>query len=302
MFDIHLETLRRRAIAVWGDVGEEWIDQLPHVIESTCRRWGLRLGEPFAPTVHWVAEAWKSDDTACVVKFGPPDGHLDDEALALQTYAGRGAVRLLAFDGAAGALLLERAVPGTPVTDLVPRNDAAATSAIVEVMHRLHAAPLPASGRPLTTQRSSFDRYLVEHSKDDPLPVALVERARDMFDELCATSPRDVMLHGDLHHDNVVRAHRDTWLAIDPHGVIGDAGYECGALLINPHLHERSETLLALLPARIDQIVSELGIPRERLLAWGFVKAVLSSVWSVQGGATERTRAYDVAQLLAPLS
>jgi Aminoglycoside/hydroxyurea antibiotic resistance kinase len=87
--------------------------------------------------------------------------------------------------------------------------------------------------------------------------------------------------------------------AIDPHGVVGDRGYDCGAMLYNPDMDQREHPLLALVPARIEQLADGFGIPIERVVAWGFVMGVLSEVWTAQGG-TPGSRALDVALLLEP--
>ena len=122
---------------------------------------------------------------------------------------------------------------------------------------------------------------------------------------LCASAPAPVLLHGDLHHDNVLRATREPWLAIDPHGLIGDPGYEVGALLFNPEPGDRDGALTALVPARVEQLAQETGLPPERVVAWGFVKAVLSDVWTVEDWSpgvawSPVSRALDVARLLLP--
>lgn len=111
--------------------------------------------------------------------------------------------------------------------------------------------------------------------------------------------------YGDLHHDNILRATREPWLAIDPHGIVGDPGYEVGALLFNPDPGNRDEALTALVPSRVEQLADELAMPLDRVVAWGFVKAVLSDVWSVenQPGSAARSpisRALDVAHRLLP--
>ena len=132
------------------------------------------------------------------------------------------------------------------------------------------------------------------------LPRRWVQRAAGLFGELCASSLGKVVLHGDLHHDNVLQATREPWLAIDPHDVVGDPGYETGALLYNPWPERREAELLALVPARIEQLAAGLTMPVERVVAWGFVKAVLSAVWTCQSGTMSATRALDVAELLWP--
>ena len=110
---------------------------------------------------------------------------------------------------------------------------------------------------------------------------------------------RAAVPHGNPHHDEVRSGTRDPWLAIDPHGLVGDPGYEVGSILFNPDPDDRDPALTALVPARLRQLSAALGEPVDRLAAWGFVKAVLSEVWTADaGGAPSRAR--DVAHLLRP--
>ena len=166
-------------------------------------------------------------DVEAVLKLGPPEpGHLAAEATALARYGGHGAVRLLAHDHVRGALLLERAVPGTMARAMVPERDLVATAAIITVMRRLHSAVPPSAGLPdlVERDRPSFVDHLRRYPGDTPFPRRLVVRAAGLLEELSASATDRVLLHGDLHHDNVLRAQREPWLAIDPHGVVGDPG------------------------------------------------------------------------------
>jgi streptomycin 6-kinase len=152
----------------------------------------------------------------------------------------------------------------------------------------------------LREESQSFRAHLRRCPGDDPLPRHLVEVADALFGELCASAPDHVVLHGDLHHDNALRAQREPWLAIDPFGVVGDPGYDCGAMLYNPEPWRREDDLLALVPARIEQHANGFGMPVDRVVAWGFVMGVLSEVWTAQGGGTPGSRALDVATMLYP--
>lgn len=131
------------------------------------------------------------------------------------------------------------------------------------------------------------------------MPRRLVEKAAELFEALC-DSADDRVLHGDLHHDNVLRA-GDEWKAIDPFGRVGDAGFDCGPMLYNPDPPRRDEELLKLVPARIEQLADGYGMPVERVRAWGFVMGVLSEVWNAEGG-TVGTRALDVALVIDGLA
>jgi streptomycin 6-kinase len=63
----------------------------------------------------------------------------------------------------------------------------------------------------------------------------MLSRAEGVASELLASVPEVRVLHGDLHHENIVSAQRAAWLAIDPKGIVGDLGYETGALMNNPY-------------------------------------------------------------------
>jgi streptomycin 6-kinase len=295
-------------VAEWGQAGRAWLAGLPGLLAEVCAEWELQpQPEPrFALSYHWVVPVTRADGSAAVLKLGvPDDGHLAVEAAALRAYGGRGAVRLLAHDGARGAHLLERADPGTPASALVPQEDAAALAALLSVRRALHAAACPPDGElpPLSRLGESFDGYLRAFPGDGPLPRRLVSTAGRLFGELCASAPESVVLHGDLHHDNVLRSDR-SWLAIDPHGWVGDPGYDLGAILYNPP--ELSDVdALALLPGRLSRLIEAADdIPRERVIAWCFVKAVLSDVWNVEAAEPNEdpaTRASEVAGRLEPL-
>ncbi len=295
--------LARNVVLAWGADGQRWLDRLPGLIADVARDWDLELGQPYDLSFNWVVPVRCSDGGAAVLKLGPPEpGHLAAEATALARYDGHGAVRLLAHDHARGALLLERAVPGTMARAMVPERDLVATAAIITVMRRLHTAvpPLVGLADVVERDRPSFVDHLRRYPGDTPFPRRLVLRAAGLLEELSASATDRVVLHGDLHHDNVLRAQREPWLAIDPHGVVGDPGYEVGAMLYNPDPERRDPALVALVPARVQQLADGLGMPLDRVVAWGFVYAMLSEVWTAEEEGAPVTRALDVALALEP--
>jgi streptomycin 6-kinase len=229
----------RTVAAVFGADGRRWLADLPAVADAVLRDWGLELIGCFDLSLNWVAEVRCADGSPAVLKLGVPQaGHLADEAAALELFGGRGAVDLLDRDDARGALLLERARPGIPLSALGPADDAEATAAFIGMVRRLHRPAPPDVALPeLTARGEAF--AAVQGS--GVLPEHLVHRAGRLFEELCASATDRVVLHGDLHHDNILAADREPWLAIDPHGVVGDPGYEVGALLYNPDPSRRDD-------------------------------------------------------------
>ncbi len=254
---------------------------------------------PFAPlSYNCVAPAVRADGTEVVLKLGMLHRELTTEMEALRLYDGHGTARLLEADADRGAMVLERLRPGTPLWDL---PDDEATTAAVSVMARLHR-PLPpdhpfptvedwAAG--LGRLRARFD------GGTGPLPAPLVERAETLFSELVDTMGAPGLLHGDLHHGNILSAEREPWLAIDPKGVVGEAEYEVGAFLRNRLLAQpRPEASLA---TRVDRFAGELGFDRERVIGWGLAHAVLSAWWSYEDHGAPGAEAMACAEMLSTL-
>jgi streptomycin 6-kinase len=135
-----------------------------------------------------------------------------------------------------------------------------------------------------------------------PFPKRLVELAERLFAELLASQAEPVLLHGDLHHDNILSAQRQPWLALDPQGVVGEPAYEVGALLRNPMPH-----LLAMpdfkgvQARRVDQLSEALGFDRERIVGWGVAQAVLSGWWSIEDHGAGWEPSLACAEVLAEL-
>ncbi len=216
-----------------------------------------------------------------MVKLAVPNtSGLDREAAALAGFDGRGAVRLLARDDSRGALLLERADPGLSLAALGAERDQEATAVLCSVMRRLWREPPAEHALPhVRDYGEDFADHVQRFGSGGPLPRYLVDRAAELLAALSATASRTVLLHGDLHHHNVLQARREAWLAIDPHGLVGDPAFDVGAMLYNP-LTTDTDQLLRLLPVRLEQLADLAGLDSDRVLAWGFVMSMLSEVWS----------------------
>jgi streptomycin 6-kinase len=134
-----------------------------------------------------------------------------------------------------------------------------------------------------------------------PFPARLVEMAESLFADLLASSAEPVLLHGDLHHYNILAAGREPWLAIDPKGVSGEPAYEVGALMRNPRpsLYHWPD-LERLLARRLDILTETLALDRQRLLAWSVAHQVLDAWWDYDDLRNDTWRpAIALAEILA---
>src|SRR5918992_548240 len=101
--------------------GAAWLEALPAVVERCASRWALGLGAPYDYAYASLAlRCTTAEGDRCVLKIQFPDRESDREAEALAHWGGHGAIRLLAHDREVNALLLERCIPGMPLSSLDP--------------------------------------------------------------------------------------------------------------------------------------------------------------------------------------
>lgn len=280
------EDFLRRTLSLHGEAGRLWLDGLPALVERCAARWRLKIGPPFdSLSYNYAAPAEGPAGERLVLKLGVPVAELLSEIEALGLFAGRGAASLIDADAEWGALLLERLEPGTSLVALCEDDDEAATSAAAVVMKRLWR-PVPAAHNfPAAADWGRGLRRLREHfgGGTGPFPRRLVEEAESLFAELLASADEPVVTHGDLHHGNILAASRESWLAIDPKGLVAEPAYEVGALLRNPLPQLlRWPQPVRVTERRIAQLSDELGFDRARVRGWGLAQAVLSEWWSIE--------------------
>jgi streptomycin 6-kinase len=296
------ENFAQRTIHMYGREGHTWIEALPARLETYAQRWALALQPPFELSYNYVAPVTRADGREAVLKLGFPHRELLSEMHALQHFAGRGIVRMLEADFEQQVFLLERIRPGIELVTL--EDDEQATRIAAQVMEQLWQ-PVD-NGRPLVTVESwtaglsKLRPYF--DGTTGPFAEYLVDAAEQVFAELVPYQGEKVLLHGDLHHWNILSATRRPWLALDPKGVIGEREYEVGALLRNPNLENFSDAeLKQLQERRIDIFAELLGFDRQRMLGWGMAQAVLSAWWSVEDDGDFGQQAMRCAQMLYEL-
>lgn len=264
--------------------GAEWLENLPNLLAECEQRWGLMIRpSPFTLSYNYVAPATLADGTEIVLKVGVPNRELTTEIAALRLYDGRGCVHLLDADLEAGVLLLERLSPGEMLTIVTDDDEATRLAALaMQTLWR----PLPAAhnfpsvadwAAGLAELREAFG------GGTGPFDRKLVDTAVSLFTDLLTASGEPVLLHGDLHHYNILSA-GDGWRVIDPKGVAGEPAYEVGALLRNPFTIFAEPDLKRITARRLDILVETLDMDRERLRQWSLAQAVLSAWWSYEDG------------------
>ena len=252
-------------------------------------RWGLTPdGEPIAT---------RSSDLLPVRRAGVPamlkiareaeerwGGHL------MSWWGGDGAARVLAQDGA--ALLLERATGERSLVEMARGGrDDEASRIICAVAARLHAprgCPPPAL-IPLPRWFEALEPAAARHG-------GILSLAAASARELLAAPQEVVVLHGDLHHGNVLDFGGAAGSRSTPSASWASAASisrTCSAIPTS-----RSRPRPGVWRAQASVVAEAAGLDRPRLLRWILAWAGLSAAWHLEDGETAET-ALAVARLAA---
>ena len=249
-------------------------------IAERVKAWGVRAERAVATETSALVFGAR-DGKPVVVKIAREPGDEWHGGEIAAAFGGRGVVQV--HDHAAGAVLLERLVPGTPLVTLaLEGRDDEATEILAALLRRMSPGDPPAGCATVEAWGLGFARYLAKN--DAQIPRELVLHAQRVYSELAAAQREPALLHGDLQHYNVLRDERRGWVAIDPKGVVGELEYEIGAALRNPN--ERPDLCASpeAIERRLEIFYAALGIDVDRARAWAFAQAVLSAIWSVEDG------------------
>lgn len=207
---------------------------------------------------------------------------------------GDGAAQVLAHheDG----LLLERAMGSRSLMHMAMNGeDDEASRILCSALARLHA-PRETPPPPLVELGPWFASLRIATAQHGGLYALSLQTAENLL-----ANPQDVVvLHGDMHHDNVLDFGQRGWLAIDPKRVRGERGFDYANLMCNPDLPTATD------PARFRRqlavIVEAAGLDHRRLLQWVLAFAGLSAAWFLEDDALEQASGQlKVAQIAASM-
>jgi streptomycin 6-kinase len=271
-------TLPRNLVAAAEAEGRQgWlVTALPAALGQVVPMWSLTVGEPFQPggQTAWVAPARDASGAGLVLKIAWPHPDAAHEADGLRAWAGNGAVRLRAAHdfGDATALLIERCLPGTPLSR---RPEPEQDLVVAALLRRLWIEPdreHPFRSLQLMCRQwaDSFEQRAAAGQLC--LDPGLARAGIALFRELPATATSQVLLCTDLHAGNVLAAAREPWLVIDPKPYVGDPAYDPLQHMLNCDERLRSDP-----HGLARRMAGLLGLDPGRVLLWLFARCVQES-------------------------
>ena len=268
---------KKRIAGAFGSEGEQWLSELPALVERYAEKWRLQVEEPVERlTYHYVVKVRDLNKRPLILKLGVPRKDVTREIIAVRLYNGRRFAQLLAHDESGGALLLERLEPGVMLSEVKDEETAIRYYAEVwKAIRRPAEGMFPSIGEWFDGLGEYRARYL---KGEGPLPDSLVKKAQRYAKEIEATSVSNGLLHGDLHHYNILHDAKRGWCAIDPKGMEGDAYFDVVPFLFN-ELGGQD-----MLKMRVEAICHLLQLEEGRLLKASIALLTLQTCWAVEDG------------------
>jgi streptomycin 6-kinase len=250
-------------VAHAGLTHDAWLERVPELVDECVDAWDLRLGEPYpAGAAGYAVRADLAEGTPVVLKVIFPHREAEHEAAALRVWGGNGAVRLLDYDEERWAMLLERCEPGTLLAEAEPET---ALDVFIELLPRLWKN----EGPPFRTLADEAGWWIESLPGEwervgRPFDRRLVDTAIGVLRELSGSQGEQVLLHQDLHGDNVLAAEREPWLVIDPKPLVGEREFGVAPIVRDVELGNGRPDLLR----RFDRLTAELSLDRDRARGW----------------------------------
>jgi streptomycin 6-kinase len=293
-FDLPLKK-QNSIVEEFGESGKIWVANYQVLLAECLTRWHLTPIEMAQEGLPINVVIFCEDENArpVVLKMGHPHPEQKTELVTLREYEGRNAVELIDWDDASGAFLMHQILPGKKFRDC--GQDIERSRLSITLFDELPREVVKISGLPF------FNEWLSVAFKEfraapncDPEYLSFIELAETLYAKLVQDHPKTYLLHGDLHHENILLDEDRGWIAIDPKGVIGPKLMECGRYLHNvmedeiagvDKIDEASEPqLLEIFEARFLALGKIMQADYEEIVAVAYIDLVLSSCWSINSG------------------
>lgn len=288
-----MSVLEKNVVNVWGDKGRKWLESLPEIIAELSEHWKLSDVIPVDNmSYNYVAFAKQDNNTPVVLKFSCDKALIEAEYCALKQFNGVGSIQVIDRYVNHNALLLEQAVPGYLLKANHPNNIEDTIKIYVGVVKALASLPKP-DARYTHVEKWS---QAIDRIDDRRIKPEYIDKAKELKSYLLSSSEKEYLCHGDLHLENIIY-HNKKWLSIDPKGILGEMAFEAAAFdLLDKSDWAEPKSIPNKMNQRLSLLANNLGIPKDRLLAWVFLRVIISVQWFIEdnGDPDETLKLADV--------
>lgn len=251
-------------------------------LQIASRKWNLTgIESIYEQKNKGVYRAESTEFASVILKVGADNDSLSGEFQALTEMKGEFCCQVYAFDPAHCLLLEEQVLPGTTLKQEPDWKKRAISFS--EVFKNIHVVL-----KSQTSYRSYLDwvrnaRRSVIDQQNKQLATGMnlaVEIAERMFGRY----PERQLLHGDLHHENLLQNEDGNYVIIDPKGVVGPSIFDIPRFVLN-ELDDGEDSLRKAHISKVIEVLSHvLSYPCDDLYQLLFMEIMLANAWNFEDG------------------
>lgn len=263
---------------------------------DAAKRWGLkRCEEIYRHPTKAVFSAESEQFGPVILKIDEDTSQLKSEYRMLAGLSGNYSCKVYAYDESNGLLLEERIFPGT-----VLRKEPSLEKRVrifTQVFQEIHK---PAEeGETYLDWLERICEYCVQsHVAEEMSEKAF--QARGICAEMFGKYSDRMLLHGDLHHDNLLLRTDGSYAMIDPKGVRGPAVLDLPRFLLNELDTDHASPDRQHIQEAIELLARHTGYPETDIRKLFFMETVLTNVWCAEDGDEMNLQQIEMARCFLP--
>ena len=258
--------------------GAEFLDKLQAILEKYSSLWQLSNIEQIDYySVNCIFACTSVKYGACILKVSQCAKNMASEYNALKDFSGSAICKVYQANIDDGVMLIEQITPGTQLrneTDLDTRLDV-----FCGIFSNLHTIPSD-----MTKYQTYMDwvSHVAEYMRS-PADFNDFSEKMTKAESICRVLwqkyPAQMLLHGDLHHDNIILGEQ-SYLAIDPKGVVGNPIFDIPRFMLNEDDMDKN--------GKFDYIVrtlsKNLGISEQDIRSLYYIETCMENCWNIENG------------------
>lgn len=278
---VYIDSFNMNSDKIISHFGSEFYSRMIYKLARYSKKWELYDFEQIDYySVNCIFKCRSKMHGDCVLKIGEPCKETKTEYETLVEYNGNWFCRVYEADIDNGVFLIERIIPGTQlrvVSDISERLDI-----FCEVYKGLHKPPTDISKYPSYLGRVSRIAAFMREKKEFPELSGNMTAAEQICRELCEKYTGKMLLHGDLHHDNILLGNDEKYHIIDPKGVVGDIAFDIPRFILNEFENEITDIFIEKYRFIVDTLSRKLSIPKKDILKLVYVEMCMANSWCVE--------------------
>ena len=279
------ETQQDKVIEKWG---KDFYAEILNHLEVYSEKWNLfdfEFVEYYSFNAIFFCKSELYGD--CVLKIY---GEIS-EYNALREYNNSGKFcKVFECDLENTVMLIERIIPGKMLREEASLEKRLAVFS--ELFDGLHIAPknpvIPDSSgiSAFTEWVINTADYIINKREDNKKLYIHALKAKDIYLDMLSVYDKKLLIHGDLHCDNIISCKNGKYKIVDPFGWIGDPVFEIGRYISQEYWKAEPESRVKIIDNISDFFESSLNIPNKIIKQCFYIDITINNCWIVKDGFT----------------